>query len=147
MTKMKEICLVERSDYHFPHICSSLVIGDVDGDGLEEIVAGSRDGDLLVFKLTCGRPYRKCSEPLGVISAMAVGDIFNANRPTLVVICADGRLNAYQLGANSFEVSFGSSFVQLLMPNIRAAFIKDIDGDGQEELIVGLTDRVVRSYR
>lgn len=37
--------------------------------------------------------------------------------------------------------------VQRIPPNTKMALVADIDRDGANELIIGLTDRVVRSYR
>ena len=37
--------------------------------------------------------------------------------------------------------------VQRIPPNTKIVLVADIDNDGLNEMIIGLTDRVVRSYR
>ncbi|KAK6751693.1 hypothetical protein RB195_003233 [Necator americanus] len=77
------------------------------------------------------------------VTALTSGNLRGRARPELIAISADGFLQCvhppYTHGA--------SVYTQTVQSNIAAAHVMDIDGDGQEELVVIMTDRVVRSFR
>lgn len=151
---------------------NSLAIGDVDNDGDNELVVGTIQGDLFIFKGT--KLWQKKSG-LGMITGIAIGDIFNYGRNALVVICGDGWINIFysprlvnsktsntkdpveKIGKHfdEFKISEFDKLsckmervhLQRIPPNTKVVLIADIDHDGSNELIIALTDRVVRSYR
>merc|ERR1719278_375083 len=67
-------------------------LGDVNSDGDYELVVGTDNGDLLIFKGNSGVPWRKCSG-LGFICAVGVGDLLNVGQPVIVVVSGCGWLN------------------------------------------------------
>lgn len=141
---MKELAFNARTALNFPYVCSSLLVADVDNDGISEIVAGSRDGQMAIFKPDDVNAYRTMSK-LGLITAFAVGDLFNRNQIVLTVISADGGCHVFRVSAAHSELQL--CLAQPLQSNIKAAQIVDVDGDDCQELLVVLTDRVVRTYR
>lgn len=71
---------------------STLTLGDVDNDGNQELVVGSLDGSLYIYK------EQKCIQTitgLGMITAVGVGNIFNCGSNALVVVCCDGWCHIY----------------------------------------------------
>jgi len=47
---MKDISFDEVKAFNFPHTCSCLLFADFDEDGFVELIVGSREGYLSVFK-------------------------------------------------------------------------------------------------
>jgi len=111
---------------------------------------------------------------LGHIVAIACGDIFNRGDNVLVCISADGHCKVFDFAVVTLIVDAATSpttadktgaandgkdstnrkhqliqpcFTQRLPPNIKHVQISDVNGDGLNELIVTLTDRVVRTYQ
>lgn len=105
---------------------------------------------------------------LGLISCLAVGDIFNYGCNALVVICGDGWAHIFYsprsvnpstmapinlLPASSpseNNEAYGKMecvHLQRIPTNTKVVIVADVDRDGANEMIIGLTDRVVRSYR
>lgn len=71
---------------------SAVVLGDVDNDSDIELVIGNMKGDLYIFK--GNRQIQKISG-LGLITAIAIGDIMNCGSNTLIVISGDGWCHMY----------------------------------------------------
>ncbi len=67
---------------------NAICLGDVDGDGANELVVGNSAGDVAVFK--GGGVWRRC-QGLGHVTAVCVGDLTSrGGRNSLVVVCDDG---------------------------------------------------------
>ncbi|XP_043473905.1 KICSTOR complex protein ITFG2-like [Leptopilina heterotoma] len=192
---MRAVCFVNKLCWELPGTVfrHGLTIGDVDNDGENELVVGTAEGCLYIFKRT--ELWQKISG-LGVISCLTIGDIFNSGKNALVVICDDGWVHIYyndqplihslftshssSFGDNKFETRKSSDpnnrcrkeknteneeksgtpqevfdlseklscvHVQRIPTNTKVVLVADIDKDGLNEMIIGLTDRVVRSYR
>lgn len=219
---MRAISLVNRVefDYRGNVVKNGIAVGDVDNDGHNELVVGSGNGNLTIFK---GRECIQVIPGLGFITCVAIGDIFNEKRNCLVVITGDGWCYIFDTiieiehetaaadpatepatetidadlvdketdrdetttedsvdtvdgqmlssensdptedttgetnsDSNSNTVKSESSvsypqwikvFSQRIPANTKDALLEDIDGDDSIELVLGLTDRVVRSYR
>lgn len=71
---------------------SAIALGDVDNDNDIELVIGNMEGDLYIFKGE--RQIQKISG-LGIITAIAIGDLMNCGSNTLVVISGDGWCHIY----------------------------------------------------
>ncbi|KAI8142924.1 hypothetical protein BJV82DRAFT_612760 [Fennellomyces sp. T-0311] len=97
---MRTISLVNRLKWSFsgnmnPH---ALVLGDVDNDGENEFVIGNLSGDLAVFKGECahGLPTFVC-HGLGTITCIAIGDVRNWGRNSVVCINAEGQAHIFDI--------------------------------------------------
>jgi len=121
-------------------------LGDVDGDGGHELVFGTTDGNLYIHKGSSGQPWHK-SGGLGFITAVAVGDLLNIGRNVLVAASGCGWLYIFDMSKYGDEVDIEPTYRQRVPANIRDLIISDINSDGNHELVVSLTDRVVRMYR
>ncbi|KAF5286082.1 hypothetical protein FQA39_LY16428 [Lamprigera yunnana] len=183
---MRAISLVDRLEFDFNGnvLRRGLTLGDVDNDGLNELIIGSENGDLVIFK-----DVKKWVSLTGLsfISCITVGDILNLGKNCLVVITADGWCYIYYVhhvlepqtdeGVDQVDGQIFSSesieseksrssesiantstsekvkvelkqlHLQRIPANTKDVLLADIDGDGCLELIIGLTDRIVRSYR
>lgn len=198
---MRAVSFVKRLQWDLPGtVCRhGLTIGDVDNDGDNELVIGTAEGELYIFK---GSELWQKIPGLGLITSVAIGDIFNYGRNALVVICGDGWAHIFysprsvnpnmsnvtstqQLikepidqdnikhGHPGTDIATGVNMtssssldqidgnneinelsgkmecvhVQRIPTNTKMVLVADVDKDGANEMILGLTDRVVRSYR
>ena len=95
-------------------------LSDVDSDGDHELVVGTDNGELFIFKgklhtslsvnhsQNCvlgdsGVAWRKCSD-LGFICAVGVGDLLNVGHPVIVVVSGCGWLNVLDVHKEASDV-------------------------------------------
>uniref|UniRef100_A0A0N7ZC70 Uncharacterized protein n=1 Tax=Scylla olivacea TaxID=85551 RepID=A0A0N7ZC70_SCYOL len=130
---------------------NAICLGDVDNDGQNELVVGNENGALALFKGENPRPIRYSTD-LGMISAVAVGDVFNSGSNALVVVTGCGYCYIYDfeedhLTESSEKKPLQPIHAQRIPSNVKVMLIGDVNGDGFSEMVVALTDRVVRTYR
>lgn len=180
----RSISLIESINFKFDGNISknALVLDDCDNDGKNELLVGTLNGELLIFKGNSTVPIEKAKD-LGMISCIVVGDILAKDMNYIITISIEGYLNIFafifecvdhnSVSMNRRGSNFSGSFpfnnnvklpptiteelsgnnqfslvhFQQIQANAMCALIADIDNDGNNELIVALSDRVVRSYR
>nr|XP_033807836.1 KICSTOR complex protein ITFG2 isoform X3 [Geotrypetes seraphini] len=133
--------VLEFSGSLFPR---AICLGDVNNDTLNELVVGDTSGKLYVYKSDESKPWvtRSCTGMNFVVAVSAEGwfHLFDLSLPSL-------KLDA----SGSHELLLGDEqkvmFMQHIPANTKVMLINDIDGDGQCELVLGYTDRVVRAFR
>lgn len=157
---MRSLSYVQRVELDFsgslfPH---AVCLGDADNDTLNELVVGDTSGKLYVYKNDEGKPWitRSCR---GMVTCVGVGDVCNKGKNLVVSVSAEGWFHLFDFSplvmksetSSYHEVQFGDEqkplFTQHIPANTKVMIIKDIDGDGKCELVVGYTDRVVRAFR
>ncbi|GAU96240.1 hypothetical protein RvY_07711 [Ramazzottius varieornatus] len=147
-----------------PNACS---FADVDNDGVSEFVAGSISGELFIFKSISAKYWKKSTEQLGMITAVGAGDIMRKKKNIMYAVTGEGNLYTFALSAShalpkDFELESTGKLKdhssarnrnidylthQTIPPNIVMSVLADIDGDGFPEILFGMTDRVVRSFK
>ncbi|CAI8001739.1 KICSTOR complex protein ITFG2 [Geodia barretti] len=159
---MRSVSFVDRLEFEFAgnHSSHGLCLGDVDGDGLNELVVGSVDGVLAIFKeIKNTKPWRKCSD-LGMITSVAVGDILNKKKNLVIVSTTEGLCHIFDFHQNQTNSGKGSSeegsktgtgirpiHSQYLSLNVKTLLVDCIDPGGAVDVFVGHTDRAVGAYR
>ncbi|KAI9141459.1 hypothetical protein BKA69DRAFT_1124783 [Paraphysoderma sedebokerense] len=144
---------------------SALTIGDVDNDKDNEFIVGNIHGTLGIFKHITSRDPWLIAQNLGTITCVAVGDVRNSGKNSIVCINAEGEAHIFDV--NNIELPLPDSsntqgsrqssphvttniihptFTVPVPVNISRILIADIDGDGLNELILGRTDRYLHSY-
>lgn len=85
---------VDHFDFELPGnvFKSAVALGDVDNDNDIELVVGNMEGDLYIFK---GQRQIQKISGLGIITAIAIGDLMNCGSNTLIVISGDGWCHIY----------------------------------------------------
>ncbi|GAA0757443.1 VCBS repeat-containing protein [Ideonella azotifigens] len=143
-------------DLHGPFI--GPVVGDLDGDGVPEIVMASTSSDsygggrLVVFD-SDKLKVRAISDPLGVsfqISDIKLRDLDGTGRLKIVVAGGDGiqgQLRAYNFKANSsFKLVMSNVDAGAPSGTFRALEVADVDGDGAVEVLVAGNGGTVVAY-
>ncbi|XP_045581743.1 KICSTOR complex protein ITFG2 [Procambarus clarkii] len=130
---------------------NAICLGDVDNDGQNELIVGNESGSLAIFKGENPQPVRVGTE-LGMVSAISVGDVFNTGLNVLVVVTGCGYCYIYDfeddhLGDTSEKKLLQPVHAQRIPANAKVMLIGDVNGDGFSEMVLALTDRVVRTYR
>lgn len=149
---MRAVSFVEKIEFNFHgNICkNALILGDVDNDDNNELTVGNINGDLAIFRLEQNTPWAT-SHDLGTITTTVIGDILNEGKNFLVTISNEGWCHVFDvkkdMSMNEERRNLIPFHTQRLPANTKIALISDIDGDGSMELILGLTDRVLRTYR
>lgn len=163
-------------DFAGPVLRNGLALGDVDNDGNDELVVGNEDGDLCIFKgaecwqtinslgfiscLAIGDVLNIKENCLVVISADGWCHIYyiskkkatkqanlEADFPSLYSQNDSSEDETKQLLSTEENGFLELIHKQRIPANSKVAILGDIDNDGYIELVLGLTDRVVRSYR
>ncbi|XP_037507965.1 KICSTOR complex protein ITFG2 [Rhipicephalus sanguineus] len=148
---MRAVSFLDKVEYEFVgnFMQHAICLGDVDNDKNVELVAGNLQGELAVFKFQQPRPWALASN-LGAVAAVIVGDILNDSQNKVLSISGDGWCHMFALQADTNEddrKQLQPFHSQRLPANTKMALLADINKDGKMELILGLTDRVVRTYQ
>jgi len=116
----------------------SFSVGDVDGDGEMEVLAGSMDNNLYCVSGVSGREEWRFTTGSLVWSSPAIGDVDGDGEMEVVVGSEDGNLYCLSGGSGGEEWRFktGDSILSILS----SPAIGDVDGDGEMEVIVGSAD-------
>lgn len=88
---MRSVSFVEHMQLEFEGnlFNEALILEDVDNDGKNELVLGNVEGELLVFKGSQNKPWKKYQHK-GMITCIAAGDLWNTGKNVLVTVTADG---------------------------------------------------------
>ncbi|XP_046443270.1 KICSTOR complex protein ITFG2-like isoform X2 [Daphnia pulex] len=148
---MRAVSYVERLEFDFPGSVfkNAFLFGDVDNDKCEELVVGNENGDVYIYKGSASKCWRRASD-LGMVTAIGVGDIFNAGRNSLVVVNGEGWCYIFDFLTDTCsdgELPMKPTHVQRIPANTKVLLLHDVNSDGMIELVIGLTDRVVRTYQ
>ncbi|WKY07752.1 hypothetical protein Q1695_007317 [Nippostrongylus brasiliensis] len=111
-----------------------------------QLVAGGTNGEVYFMKYDGGTEVVKMpARTSSPVTALAYGNLRGRvrMRPELIAISADGLLQCVHPPFSSAS----NVYSQTMQSNIAAAYVMDVDGDTQEELVVIMTDRVVRTFR
>lgn len=148
---MRAVSFLDKIEYEFVgnFLQDAICLGDVDNDKDIELVAANLHGDLAVFKYQQSRPWATASD-LGGVASVIVGDITNDSLNKIVSISCDGWCNVFALQCDATDEErkqMTPLHSQRLPANTKMALLADVNCDGKMELILGLTDRVVRTYQ
>ncbi|KAF9928567.1 integrin alpha FG-GAP repeat-containing protein 2 [Linnemannia zychae] len=112
MPTARQVSLVQKLRWHVSGNISptAFAIGDVDGHGDNAFVIGNLVGELFVFKGNNpdGLPWLTC-KGLGTITAVAIGDIRNCGKNSIVVLSAEGLCHIFDLAGIDDELGNQSS--------------------------------------
>lgn len=129
--------------------CTSLRLAQPGPDSVTiYLVVGKANGETIFFPTDRYECITKFENEAQVpISAIAAGDLRNMGKSELVTITDNGNLTSLSFPHGAPTGGPVCLFSQQINSNICSAEVLDLDGDGLVELLVLMTDRVVRSYR
>ncbi|XP_063412681.1 KICSTOR complex protein ITFG2-like [Mytilus trossulus] len=158
----RTVSFVERIEVDFVGnlFNQAILLGDVDNDQANELIVGNTEGDLHIFRGTFSSPWRKCSD-LGMLTCIGIGDVCNKGKNTLLALTAEGWCYLFEVVAevkkdeskaeteaeDENKIILKPHYTQHLPANGKSLLIADVDGDGQIEIVVAYSDRVVRCFR
>ncbi|CAG8781038.1 16417_t:CDS:2, partial [Acaulospora morrowiae] len=109
-----------------------------------EFVIGNSKGKLDVFKgIPKDRKPIITEVGLGTITCVAVGDIKNSGKNSIVCVNAEGGCYVFDVTQTSALDTIAKISVPI---NCNRIIIADVDGDGRNEIILARSDRILNVY-
>jgi len=145
---MRAVSFVDRIELDFSGSVfkNAITLGDVDNDGMYELVVGNQNGEVFIFKGTNNKYWRRACD-LGMVTALVIGDVFNKGANSLVAVNGEGWCYIFDFTAENEGELMRPTHVQRIPANAKVLLLHDVNADGLLELVIGLTDRVVRTYQ
>ena len=127
------------ADHCTLHSVADPALGDLDGDGTREVLAGSTTEELVAYDPTTGAVEARFALDSFGYTRPAVADLAGDGTPEALVVDAGGTVFAFRAGED------GTAWRRPLNGSVYAPpGVGDFTGDGTAEFAVGLgTDRVV----
>lgn len=116
------------------NVASALAVADLDRDGVDELLIGTRTGELLALSAEGAERWR--TDLAAPVACLAAGDLDGDGRPevvagtdgqTLVCLGADGA----ERWRREFDEFWGRR------GDVRTVLVVDLDGDGRTEVVAG----------
>ncbi|KAI1718830.1 fcf1 domain-containing protein [Ditylenchus destructor] len=124
--------------------CTALLLASESKESVAYLIVGKSNGETVFFPTDRSECVSKIDCAANVpITAIASGDLRNTGKVEVITITSNGLLQSLEFPS----VGLSRTFCQQIYANVCSAQILDVDGDGSAELVVVMTDRVVRSYR
>lgn len=122
---------------------SQIAMGDLNGDGVPEIVAGATDGRLYVWRAD-GRYLEGFPiQTGGYVRHVTLGDLDGDGMQEILGGSSDNRVYAWRLNGTVVE-----GFPKVTSDDIETApTLVDLEGDGSLELVVGSDDGQLYAWR
>lgn len=122
---------------------SQIAMGDLNGDGMPEIVAGATDGRLYVWRAD-GRYLEGFPiQTGGYVRFVTLGDIDGDGMQEILGGSSDNRVYAWWLNGTEVE-----GFPKVTSDDIETApTLSDLEGDGSLELVVGSDDGQLYAWK
>ncbi|GFU13038.1 KICSTOR complex protein ITFG2 [Nephila pilipes] len=149
---MRAVSFVSRLVFEFKGNVSknAICLGDADNDGDYELAIGNLQGDMAIFKGDHTHAFFEAHD-LGMIMVIVIGDVLNEGKNSSICISGEGLCSIFEIrNENLLEgerKNLQPFHVQRLPANTKVALLADVDNDGELELVLGLTDHVLRTYR
>jgi len=117
---IRSISLVDKIELEFPLgnvMNNSVCLGDVDNDGHNELVVGTTEGAVYVYKgSAANKPWCQWTCPGGpegsaeMVSCLTVGDVCNKGKNVLAVLTTGGWIHLFDIVGDSIPKPRSSSF-------------------------------------
>ena len=117
---------------------SSFDLFDWNGDGIDEIIAGTYSGNIMILNGVTLQPIDTVKVFGGMIDAVAVSDLNNDGIPE-IVYSSDGRVYFY-----ATDTQYG--YTRLLDDSpgeSTTLLVEDINGDGKKEVVSGTKHKII----
>lgn len=119
---------------------TACVVGDVVNSGRNHIAAINTDGWLFIFDVLSRGVDSHNDSPLSTMETAFIAQESTPEYPSQSSATEGCAINKTP---NELSVMYS----QRMPANCKELLLADLDGDGQNELIIGLTDRVLRTYK
>lgn len=130
-----------------PYSYGTPALADLTGDGLPEVIVGTRDNQLHVMNAITGAslPGFPFVTAGNITSSAAVGDIDNDGLPEIVFGASDSKV--YALNPDGTAVPNWPQGVQLQEDFDSSPALGDLTGDGIPDVVIGASNGSVRAWR
>lgn len=139
--KFKQDILIDK----LPESVEGLAMFDINGDGMEDIIACSRAGDRVYFQV---KPmiFSNVTEKVGLKTASISCAVADVNCDGLYDLLLDGKIYQGKFEANQFSFVETDWLQAGEVSNLKSASFVELNGDGYPDVVMSLAGKGLRVF-